>query len=67
MTVVALKDIIKDKLAFGQHPEYPSLMVLQVKSYGVWYDVPGTTVHSTDDKGKVAIIEKYANAIGLTD
>lgn len=53
---------MKVKLAFGPHPTEPALLVMQVCMDGMWYDLPGYTVHNTNDKLK-AIYLKAAEEV----
>ena len=54
---------MKVKLAFGSHPTEPALMVLQICMDGMWYDVPGTTVHATNDKFKAAYMKAAVDLV----
>ena len=48
-----------NKLRFIQHTESRVLLQLQVLRGGVWYTVPGTTVHSCNDRRKIELIDEY--------
>jgi hypothetical protein len=54
-----------DKLRWGQHPESPSLVQLQLKNCGFWYTIEGTTTHSLNDAGKFVLMQRYALSLNL--
>ena len=53
---------MKGRFRWSQHPESSVLVQLQALILGMWYTVPGTTTHSTNDKQKEAIIKKLEEA-----
>ena len=54
---------MKVKLRFGEHPTEPALQVIQICMDGLWYNVPGSTVHSTNDKMKAALMKSSEDLI----
>ena len=53
------KEQIMNKLRWGLHPENTALSQLEIKRFGFWYKIPGTTVLSTAEKLKAEIWSKY--------
>lgn len=54
-----------DKLRWIEHNDNSTLVQLQVKSYGMWYTINGTTTHSLNDVTKRVIMDNYRKSLGL--
>lgn len=55
-----------NKLRWTQHPECNSLVQLQFLQCGLWYTIEGTTVNAVADAQKYVLMQRHAQALGVT-